>query len=103
MITGVIAGIRRFMRMPATLSSCRTIAARPVTSRNLKTPILIITNELDYRVPVGEGLQLFTAAQRMGVASKLIVFPDEGHWVLKPQNSEFWHKNVLGWLGKYLH
>jgi len=70
--------------------------------QNFKTPILIITNELDYRVPVGEGLQLFTAAQRMGVESKLIVFPDEGHWVLKPQNSEFWHNNVLGWLNKHL-
>lgn len=70
--------------------------------KNFQTPILIITNELDYRVPVGEGLQLFTAAQRMGVESKLIVFPDEGHWVLKPQNSEFWHNNVLGWLDKYL-
>jgi dipeptidyl aminopeptidase/acylaminoacyl peptidase len=70
--------------------------------QNFKTPILIITNELDYRVPVGEGLQLFTAVQRMGVDSKLIVFPDEGHWVLKPQNSAFWHKHVLGWLDKYL-
>jgi dipeptidyl aminopeptidase/acylaminoacyl peptidase len=70
--------------------------------QNFKTPILIITNELDYRVPVGEGLQLFTAVQRMGVESKLIVFPDEGHWVLKPQNSEFWHNNVLGWLNKHL-
>lgn len=70
--------------------------------QNFKTPILIITNELDYRVPVGEGLQLFTAVQRMGVESKLIVFPDEGHWVLKPQNSEFWHNQVLGWLDKHL-
>ena len=70
--------------------------------QNFKTPILIITNDLDYRVPVGEGLQLFTAVQRMGVDSKLIVFPDEGHWVLKPQNSAFWHKHVLGWLDKYL-
>jgi len=49
--------------------------------KNFKTPILIIHNELDYRVPFGEGLQLFTAAQRMGVPSKLLVFPDEGHWV----------------------
>ncbi len=55
--------------------------------RNFKTPILIIHSELDYRVPFGEGLQLFTAAQRMGIDSKLLVFPDEGHWVLKPQNS----------------
>jgi dipeptidyl aminopeptidase/acylaminoacyl peptidase len=70
--------------------------------QNFKTPILIITNELDYRVPVGEGLQLFTAVQRLGVESKLLVFPDEGHWVLKPQNSEFWHNTVLGWLDQHL-
>jgi dipeptidyl aminopeptidase/acylaminoacyl peptidase len=70
--------------------------------KNFKTPMLIIHGELDYRVPVGEGLQLFTALQRMGVESKLLYFPDEGHWVLKPQNSEFWYNNVLGWLGKYL-
>ncbi|HUQ34140.1 MAG TPA: S9 family peptidase [Pyrinomonadaceae bacterium] len=70
--------------------------------KNFKTPMLIIHGELDYRVPIGEGLQLFTALQRMGVDSKLLVFPDEGHWVLKPQNSEFWYTNVLGWLGKYL-
>ncbi len=70
--------------------------------RNFKTPILIIHGELDYRVPFGQGLQLFTAVQRMGVPSRLLVFPDEGHWVLKPQNSELWHHEVLGWLGKYL-
>jgi dipeptidyl aminopeptidase/acylaminoacyl peptidase len=70
--------------------------------RNFKTPILIIHGELDYRVPFGEGLQLFTAVQRMGIESKLLVFPDEGHWVLKPQNSELWHNTVLGWLDKHL-
>jgi dipeptidyl aminopeptidase/acylaminoacyl peptidase len=70
--------------------------------KNFKTPILIIHGELDYRVPFGEGLQLFTAAQRMGVDSKLLVFPDEGHWVLKPQNSQLWHHTVLDWLDKYL-
>ena len=70
--------------------------------KNFKTPILIIHGELDYRVPFGEGLQLFTAAQRMGVDSKLLVFPDEGHWVLKPQNSQLWYHTVLDWLDKYL-
>jgi dipeptidyl aminopeptidase/acylaminoacyl peptidase len=69
---------------------------------NFKTPILIITNGLDYRVPEGEGLQMFTAVQRMGVESKLVDFPDEGHWVLKPANSEFWHNTVIGWLDKHL-
>lgn len=70
--------------------------------KNFETPILIIHSELDYRVPFGEGLQLFTAAQRMGVDSKLLVFPDEGHWVLKPQNSQLWYHTVLDWSDKYL-
>lgn len=70
--------------------------------QNFHTPILIITNTLDYRVPEGEGMQLFTAVQRMGVESKLIDFPDEGHWVLKPANSAFWYNNVIGWLDKHL-
>ncbi len=70
--------------------------------KNFNTPILIIHGELDYRVPFGEGLQLFTAAQRMGVDSKLLVFPDEGHWVLKPQNSQLWYHTVLDWMDKYL-
>src|SRR5438874_9366470 len=70
--------------------------------KNFNTPILIITNTLDYRVPEGEGMQLFTAVQRMGVESKLMDFPDEGHWVLKPANSQFWHNTVLEWMDKHL-
>ncbi len=70
--------------------------------KNFKTPILIIHSELDYRVPFGEGLQLFTAVQRMGIDSKLLMFPDEGHWVLKPQNSHLWYHTVLDWMDKYL-
>ena len=69
---------------------------------NFKTPILIITNTLDYRVPETEGLQMFTAVQRMGVESKLVDFPDEGHWVGKPANSAFWYHTVIGWLDKHL-
>jgi dipeptidyl aminopeptidase/acylaminoacyl peptidase len=71
-------------------------------AKNFNTPILIITNTLDYRVPEGEGMQLFTAVQRMGVESKLVDFPDEGHWVGKPANSHFWYTTVLGWLDKHL-
>ena len=70
--------------------------------KNFNTPMLVVHGEMDYRVPVTEGLQLFTALQRMGVDSKLLYFPDEGHWVLKPQNSELWYHTVLDWLGKYL-
>ncbi|MBI3426923.1 MAG: S9 family peptidase [Acidobacteria bacterium] len=67
-----------------------------------KTPTLVVHGELDYRVPIGEGLQLFSTLQRRGVPSKLLYFPDEGHWVLKPQNSELWYKTVLGWFDQWL-
>ncbi len=70
--------------------------------QNFKTPILVITNDLDFRVPVTEGLQLFTAAQHMGVESKLVDFSDEGHWVGKPGNSVFWYNTVLDWLDRHL-
>ena len=67
-----------------------------------KTPTLVVHGELDYRVPVGEGIQLFSTLQRKGVPSKLLYFPDEGHWVLKPQNSELWYKTVLDWFDQWL-
>jgi dipeptidyl aminopeptidase/acylaminoacyl peptidase len=69
---------------------------------NFKTPTLVTAGELDYRVPVDQSLQLYTALQLNGTDSRLVVFPDEGHWILKPQYSEFWHREVLGWLAKYL-
>jgi len=69
---------------------------------NFKTPNLIIHNELDFRVPIGQGMELFTALQRQGVPSRLVMFPDEGHWVLKPLNSERWHQEIFGWLREYL-
>jgi dipeptidyl aminopeptidase/acylaminoacyl peptidase len=67
-----------------------------------KTPMLIIHNDLDFRVPVSEGIQLFTTLQRQGIPSRFINFPDEGHWVLKPRNSQFWHREVFAWLKKYV-
>jgi dipeptidyl aminopeptidase/acylaminoacyl peptidase len=72
-------------------------------AQQIKTPTLVITNELDFRVPVDQGLQLFTALRRNGVPSKALVFPDEGHWVLKPLNSKRWHEEVFGWIKKYLN
>lgn len=69
---------------------------------NFKTPNLIIHNELDFRVPLNQGLSLFTTLQRKGIPSKLLYFPDEGHWVLKPQNSELWHRTIFDWLAVYL-
>ena len=70
-------------------------------AKNFKTPMLVIHGEQDFRVPVTEGMQLFTALQRTGIPSKLLYFPDEGHWVLKPLNSELWYKTVLDWIDRY--
>ena len=70
--------------------------------KNFATPTLVSHGELDYRVPVGEAFQLFTALQRRGVPSRLLYFPDEGHWVLKPQNSKVWHQTVLDWMDRWL-
>src|ERR1017187_348916 len=68
----------------------------------ITTPTLVITNERDFRVPVDQGLQLFTALRRQGVPSEALVFPDEGHFVLKPLNSKRWHEAVFGWMKKWL-
>ena len=70
---------------------------------NFSTPTLVTCGELDFRVPMDQSFQLFTALQLKGIDSKLIVIPDEGHWILKPQNSEFWYTNVLDWLRKHLN
>lgn len=70
--------------------------------RNFKTPTLVTAGELDFRVPYTQSLELFTALQRNGVESKLVLFPDEGHWILKPQNSAFWYHTVLDWFDKHL-
>jgi dipeptidyl aminopeptidase/acylaminoacyl peptidase len=63
-----------------------------------KTPTLVIHGELDFRVPYTQGLQLFTALQLQKVPSKLLIYPDEGHWVLKPQNSLLWYKTFIDWI-----
>lgn len=69
---------------------------------NFSTPTLVIHGELDFRVPVGEGMQLFTALKRQGVESKFLYFPDEGHWVLKPKNAKLWNETFAGWLDQHL-
>lgn len=67
-----------------------------------KTPTLVVHSQLDYRLDVSEGFQLFTTLQRLGVPSKMLYFPDEGHWVLKPQNSQLWYSTVNQWVSTYL-
>jgi dipeptidyl aminopeptidase/acylaminoacyl peptidase len=69
---------------------------------NFKTPTLVIHGQLDYRLDVSEGFQLFTTLQRLGVPSKMLYFPDEGHWVLKPQNSQLWYKTVNDWVDQWV-
>jgi dipeptidyl aminopeptidase/acylaminoacyl peptidase len=70
--------------------------------KNWDTPILIITNEKDFRVPLEQGLEAFTAARTMNVPARLLTFSDENHWVLKPQNSLLWQRTFFSWLDKYL-
>ena len=70
-------------------------------AKNFKTPLLVVHGQLDYRLDVSEGLQLFTTLQRLGVPSEMLYFPDEGHWVLKPQNSQLWYRTVNGWVDRW--
>ncbi|HTU64601.1 MAG TPA: S9 family peptidase [Steroidobacteraceae bacterium] len=72
-----------------------------MSAGNFKTPTLVIHNQLDLRVPLNHGVELFNTLQKKGVPSKLVYFPDENHWVLKPQNSLFWYRTVQDWVGTY--
>jgi dipeptidyl aminopeptidase/acylaminoacyl peptidase len=72
-----------------------------MSASSLQAPMLVTHGELDYRVPVGQAMQLFTALQTRQVPSKLMLFPDEGHWILKPQNSVAWYQNVSTWLTEW--
>jgi dipeptidyl aminopeptidase/acylaminoacyl peptidase len=69
--------------------------------KNFKTPTLVVHGEKDFRVPIEQGLAMFTALRRQGVPARLVVFPDENHWVLKPANSVRWYDEVIGWLDRW--
>jgi dipeptidyl aminopeptidase/acylaminoacyl peptidase len=71
------------------------------SATNFKTPTLVVHGQRDYRLDVSEGFQLFTTLQTMGVPSKMLYFPDEGHWVLKPQNSKLWYETVNAWVDQW--
>jgi dipeptidyl aminopeptidase/acylaminoacyl peptidase len=75
--------------------------APSMSAKNFKTPTLVVHGQLDYRLDVSEGYQLFDTLQRLGVPSKMLYFPDEGHWVLKPQNSRLWYKTVNDWVDQW--
>ncbi len=70
---------------------------------HFKTPTLVVHSQLDYRLDVSEGYQLFDTLQRMKIPSKMLYFPDEGHWILKPQNSQLWYKTVNDWVDQWTH
>jgi dipeptidyl aminopeptidase/acylaminoacyl peptidase len=72
-----------------------------MSAKNFKTPTLVIHGQRDYRLDVSEGFQLFDTLQRLQVPSKMLYFPDEGHWVLKPQNSQLWYKTVNDWVDQW--
>jgi dipeptidyl aminopeptidase/acylaminoacyl peptidase len=69
--------------------------------KEFQTPTLVIHGELDFRIPYSQGLELYTALQMRKVPSELLIFPDEGHWVLKPQNSALWYKTFLDWVNNW--
>ncbi len=71
-------------------------------AKDFKTPTLVTHGELDFRVPIGEGFQLFTALQRQSVPSKMVYFPDEGHWINKPANSALWYKEFIAWMDRWV-
>jgi dipeptidyl aminopeptidase/acylaminoacyl peptidase len=70
-------------------------------AEKFKTPTLVVHGQLDFRLDVSEGFQLFTTLQRLKVPSKMLYFPDEGHWVLKPQNSRLWYQTVNDWVDQW--
>jgi len=72
-----------------------------LNATNFKTPLLVVHGQLDYRLDVSEGFQLFTTLQRLKVPSRLLYFPDEGHWVLKPQNGSLWYQTVNSWVDQW--
>ena len=73
-----------------------------LAAKNFRTPHLVLHGEIDYRVPYYEGVSMFSALQRQGVPSRLVLFPDEGHWIAKPQNQRLWWGEIQGWFRKYL-
>jgi len=88
--------------------SDRPLAADPfrkwsplLSIKNAKTPTLVIHSQRDYRLDVSEGFQLFTALQRLDVPSRMLYFPDEGHWILKPKNSQLWYQEVGDWCDRW--
>jgi dipeptidyl aminopeptidase/acylaminoacyl peptidase len=97
-----IGGLDKEFKGTAYLNQQALIDQAPVThAKNFKTPMLVIHGEKDYRVDPSNGYATFQVLQAMGIPSKLIVFPEENHWILKPADSILWYKQVLGWLDQW--
>jgi dipeptidyl aminopeptidase/acylaminoacyl peptidase len=90
----------RYQNLPAEQDPFRKWSALR-SIENAKTPTLIIHSQRDYRLDVSQGFELYTALQRRGVPARFLYFPDEGHWVLKPQNSQLWYKTVDDWCDRW--
>jgi dipeptidyl aminopeptidase/acylaminoacyl peptidase len=71
-------------------------------ARGFKTPMLVVHGELDYRVPYVQGIEIYNVYKAMGLPARLVIYPDENHWVLKPRNSVHWYGEVLGWFDRWL-
>jgi dipeptidyl aminopeptidase/acylaminoacyl peptidase len=70
--------------------------------KNMETPTLVIHGALDYRVPDGQGLAYYNTLKTKGVPTRLVFFPDENHWILKPRNSRLWYREFFAWLGRWV-
>lgn len=70
--------------------------------KKFQTPTLVIQGEQDFRCPASEGIGMFTAMQVQGVPSRLLWFPDEGHWVMQPANADVWYHEVVGWMMRFI-
>ena len=103
--TGSTSGNSKAIPGTTTVSPTQRIhsgSGRPsLSAKNFKTPTLVVHSQLDYRLDVSEGFQLFDTLQLLKVPSKMLYFPDEGHWVLKPQNSQLWYKTVNDWVDQW--
>ena len=99
---GQVAQPWRYQNLPAEQDPFRKWSPM-LFIKNAKTPTLVIHSQRDYRLDVSQGFELFTALQRMGVPSKFLYFPDEGHWVLKPQNAQLWNETVGDWCDRWTH
>ena len=87
---------------PRQLAAIYASGRRTAGLQGVTAPTLVIHGGQDFRIPYTQGISTFTALQRKGIPSKFLYFPDENHWVLKPQNAKLWHKEVFAWLDKYI-